>query len=132
MKSATDTEQDNFIAFISARPTSLRNLTPLEWWCTPESRLSYPRLSQMAIAILLIPAESAEPERTFSGARRTCSSDRLRLTCSRIEQIECLGSWLREGHIKPGYLAVTSLAEEEADDTTPDNEDELADLLYSL
>jgi hypothetical protein len=55
----------------------------------------------MAIDILSIPAESAEPERTFSGARRTASWDRLRLLIESIEKIECIGNWLREGHIRP-------------------------------
>jgi len=55
----------------------------------------------MAIAILSIPPESAEAERVFSGARRTCAWYRLRLSCSTIELIECIGSWLRQGIIKP-------------------------------
>jgi hAT family C-terminal dimerisation region len=33
----------------------------------------YPRLSKMALDILFIPAMSVEPERVFSGARRTIS-----------------------------------------------------------
>jgi hypothetical protein len=55
----------------------------------------------MAIAILSIPAESAEAERVFSGARRTCSWDRLRLTCKNIEIVECIGNWLKAGLIRP-------------------------------
>jgi hypothetical protein len=55
----------------------------------------------MAIDILSVPAESAEPERTFSGARRTARWDRLRLLIESIEKIECIGNWLREGHIRP-------------------------------
>lgn len=95
---------DNFMAFIQDDATDLNGQTPLEWWCQPEQRRLYPRLSQMAIAILSIPAESSEPERTFSGARRTCSWDRLRLSCSKIEMVECIASWLREGHIVPVHL----------------------------
>jgi hypothetical protein len=68
------------------------NCSPLEWWCRSEQRQRYPGLSHMAISILSIPAESSEPERTFSGARRTCSWDRSRLTCLNIEKIECIGS----------------------------------------
>ena len=37
----------------------------------------------------------------FSGARRTCRWDRLRLTCANIEKIECIGSWLHQGLITP-------------------------------
>jgi hypothetical protein len=55
----------------------------------------------MAIAILSIPAESSEPERTFSGARRTYSWVRLRLKSTTIEIIECIGNWLRLKHIRP-------------------------------
>ena len=66
----------------------------------------------MAIAILLIPPESAEPERVFSGARRTCSWDRLSLKTEKIEIIECLGNWLREGLIRPNYLNTMELSTE--------------------
>jgi hypothetical protein len=102
-KTADDTDNaDNFVAFVEAPPIKLgKDITPLGWWCDPTTRRRYPRLSRMAIAILSIPAESTEPGRTFSGARRTCSWDRLSLTCSKIEIVECIGSWLREGHIRP-------------------------------
>ncbi|KAJ0140832.1 Protein PNS1 [Fusarium oxysporum f. sp. albedinis] len=49
----------------------------------------------MAIDILSIPAMSADPERTFSGARRTISWDRMLLGASTIEKGECLKSWSR-------------------------------------
>jgi hypothetical protein len=42
---------------------------------------------------------SAEPERTFSGARRTQSWGRLRLSAENLERLECVGNWLRNGHI---------------------------------
>jgi hypothetical protein len=64
----------------------------------------YPRLYHMAMAILSIPAESSEPERAFSGSRRTCSWDRLILSCYNIQRIECIGSWIREGHIQLSSL----------------------------
>lgn len=94
---------DDFYRFINMEPIDLDGvkLTPLEWWCQPTQRRSYPRLSRMAITILSIPAESAEPERVFSGARRTCSWSRLRLTPRNIEVIECMGNWLKKGHIHP-------------------------------
>jgi hypothetical protein len=65
----------------------------------------------MAITILSIPAESAEAETAFSGARRTCSWERLRLKCVTTELIECIGNWLREGHILPLSQNELSLAE---------------------
>lgn len=92
------------MAFIEAEPIDIDDLTPLEWWYGSEQRRRYPRLSQMAIAILSILAELLELEQIFSGALRTCSWDRLRLSCSKIEIIECIGSWLREGHIRPVHL----------------------------
>jgi hypothetical protein len=48
----------------------------------------------MAIDILLIPAMSAEPERVFSGARRTISWERMQLGRENIRKIECLKSWI--------------------------------------
>ncbi|OBS17406.1 hypothetical protein FPOA_12058 [Fusarium poae] len=94
--------KDDFDSFISEAPIALaEDTTPLQWWCSEDVRTAYPRLSRMAIDILSVPAESAEPERTFSGARRTARWDRLRLLIENIEKIECIGNWLREGHIRP-------------------------------
>jgi hypothetical protein len=95
-----DTKQDDFDAFMRGKPIQI-DCTPLQWWSRLEQRTQYPRLSQMAIDILSIPSESAEPERAFSGARRTASWDRLRMSCQNLEKVECIGSWLREGLIVP-------------------------------
>jgi hypothetical protein len=51
----------------------------------------------MAINILSIPAMSTDPERVFSGARRTISWDRMLLGADTIEKGECLKSWIRSG-----------------------------------
>jgi len=51
----------------------------------------------MAIDVLSIPAMSAEPERVFSGARRTISWERMQLGEETIEKTECLKSWMRSG-----------------------------------
>ena len=64
------------------------------------------------MTILSIPAESSEPERAFSGSRRTCSWDRLRLSCLNIQRIECIGSWIREGYIRLSNLNGMGLAME--------------------
>ena len=93
------TDEDNVQLFINTRPIAIKPLTPLEWWCLPEQRQRYPRLHRMAIDILSIPPSSAEPERTFSGARRTQSWHRLRMTAENLERLECIGNWLRNGHI---------------------------------
>jgi hypothetical protein len=98
---AISTDSDNLDSFINALPLEI-DCTPLEWWSRLEQRTQYPRLSRMAIDILSIPSESAEPERAFSGARRTASWDRLRITCKNLEKVECIGgNWLREGLIVP-------------------------------
>jgi hypothetical protein len=93
---------DDFTSFINGMATDIPpDCTPLGWWCQLQQRRQYPKLSRMAISVLSIPAESSEPERTFSGARRICSWDRLRITCKTIEMIECTGNWLRQGLIRP-------------------------------
>jgi hypothetical protein len=54
----------------------------------------------MAIDILSIPAMSDEPERVFSGARRTVLWERGQLrteTIETIETIECLKHWKKSG-----------------------------------
>ena len=51
----------------------------------------------MAIDILSIPAMSDEPERVFSGARRTISWERARLGAETIEKLECLKHWHQSG-----------------------------------
>ena len=51
----------------------------------------------MAINILLIPAMSDEPERVFSGARRTISWERGQMTAETLELTECLKHWKKSG-----------------------------------
>ena len=80
----------------------------LEWWLAEERRTIWPRLSQMAIDVLSIPAMSDEPERVFSGARRTISWERMRLGMSNIEKTQCLKSWIASG--------LVSEVEEDEDD----------------
>lgn len=121
--------EDDFRIFVEL-PTFRIDCTPLQWWCRSEQRRQYPKLSRMAISILSIPAESSEPERTFSGARRSCSWDRLRLSCGNIERIECIGSWLREGHIRPLNLNGMGMPmEPEAEDDLEEIGDEDMDLV---
>ena len=97
---ASSAYTDDLDAFINVNPFKVQ-CTPLEWWCRSEQRSQYPRLRRMAIDILSIPSESAEPERAFSSARRTASWDRLRMSCQNLEKVECIGNWLREGLIVP-------------------------------
>ena len=65
----------------------------LQWWCIQEHQQRWPLLSQLAIDILSIPAMSAEPERVFSGARRTISWERAQLSPEQLEKAECLKYW---------------------------------------
>jgi len=51
----------------------------------------------MAIDILSIPPMSDEPERVFSGARRTVSWDRGQMELETIERRECLKHWKKSG-----------------------------------
>ena len=51
----------------------------------------------MAIDILSIPPMSDEPERVFSGARRTVSWDRGQMVLETIEMQECLKHWKKSG-----------------------------------
>ena len=70
---------------------------PLPGWLRDEPKERFLRLSKVAIDILSTPAMSADPERTFFGARRTISWDRMLLGASTIEKGECLKSWMRSG-----------------------------------
>ena len=65
----------------------------LEWWCQDQQRKRWPRLSYMAIDILSIPAMSDEPERVFSGGRRTVSWERAQMGAENLERVECLKHW---------------------------------------
>ncbi len=69
----------------------------LAWWCQDTQRQRWPRLSLMAIDILSILPMSDEPERIFSGARRTVSWDRGQIEPETIEMRECLKHWKRSG-----------------------------------
>ena len=75
----------------------LGKLTALQWWAQDPQRKKWPKLSQMALDILSIPAMSNEPERVFSRARRTISWERFLLGEETIEATECLKHWKRSG-----------------------------------
>jgi hypothetical protein len=75
----------------------------LVWWCQDVQRQRWPRLSLMAIDILTIPAMSDEPERVFSGGRRTISWDRGQMLPETLEQRECLKHWKKSGLIN-GFI----------------------------
>lgn len=88
--------QDEYELYIQESVTPITG-SALDWWLADERRKAWPRLSQLAIDILSIPAMSDEPERVFSGARRTISWDRMQLGVENIEKTQCLKSWLKSG-----------------------------------
>ena len=61
----------------------------------------------MAIDILSIPAMSDEPERIFSGARRTVSWERAQMGAKNLKRVECLKHWKRSS-ISDEILEVAS------------------------
>lgn len=89
--------QDEYEDYCSREPYSISQLSALEWWCEDTQRQRWPRLSYIAIDILLILAISDELERVFSGARRTITWERGQLDPENIEMTECLKHWKRSG-----------------------------------
>lgn len=67
----------------------------LSWWCAEPQKKRWPTLSLLAIDILSIPPMSDEPERTFSGARRTLSWERAQLSPGKLEELECSKNWIK-------------------------------------
>ena len=89
---------DEFDSFIDGNPVPLgERETSLSWWLEEVQRRTYPNLSLFAINILSIPAMSAEPERVFSGCRRTITWQQMRLGVKAVKEGECLKSWIRSG-----------------------------------
>ena len=70
-------------------------IPPLQWWLQDQQQKRFPRLSILAIEVFSIPAMSAEPERIFSGGRRTMRWDRASLSIETLEMLECQKNWLK-------------------------------------
>jgi hAT family protein len=81
--------QDEYEDYSNGEPYDIGKISALEWWCQDQQRKRWP-----------IPAMSDEPERVFSGARRTISWERAQLGAENIERVECLKHWLRSGIVK--------------------------------
>jgi hypothetical protein len=92
--------QDEYEDYISCDPYDITPTTALSWWLQEQQRKRWPKLSQMAIDILSMPAMSDEPERVFSGARRTISWERAQLDANQVEKGECLKHWLKSDILK--------------------------------
>lgn len=90
----TSDELDQYLS----EPCLIQNdKTALDWWLASEQRTRLPFLSIMAIDVFSIPAMSSEPERVFSGAKRTMSDHRMSMKTETVELLECLKSWFRLG-----------------------------------
>jgi hypothetical protein len=94
------TSQDEYQDYISGEPYDIGKMSALMWWCQDQQKKRWPRLSYMAIDILSIPAMSDEPERVFSGARRTLSWERAQMEPKTLEMVECLKHWKRSGILR--------------------------------
>jgi hypothetical protein len=66
---------------------------PLMWWV--KNRLTYPKLSRMALDYLSVPASSTAVERVFSLGRRLLPFTRCGLSAATMRTYLCLGSWCR-------------------------------------
>lgn len=75
---------------------------PVGWWVSQKS--SFPRLSQLALDILAIPAMAADTERTFSAAKLALTSQRHSMKPETLEQLQCLRNWVRGGAIQMGGI----------------------------
>ena len=96
LNSSEDEITDEWTLFQVSRAIKIE-CSPLSWWLQPEQQKNWPCLASMAIDVLSIPSMSDEPERVFSGGRRTISWERMRLGEQTIQAAECLKSWFREG-----------------------------------
>jgi hypothetical protein len=70
---ARSTSEGEYKDYNSQDSHSPRKIGALAWWLQDAQRQRWPRLALMAIDILSISPMSDEPERVFSGARRTVS-----------------------------------------------------------
>jgi hypothetical protein len=91
------TSEDQYEDYNCQDSHSPGKIGALAWWLQDAQRQRWPRLALMAIDILSIPPISDEPERVFSGARRTVSWDRGQIEAETIELRECLKHWKRSG-----------------------------------
>jgi hypothetical protein len=94
---ARPTSEDEYEDYNSQDSHSPGKGGALQWWLSDAQRQRWPRLALMAIDILSIPPMSDEPERCFSGARRTVSWDRGQLEAETIELRELLKHWKKSG-----------------------------------
>jgi hypothetical protein len=113
--------KDEFVEYTGNTVTSLDNdTTALDWWLHDDRQRAYPVLSRFAVMVLSAPAMSDEPERVFSGARRTITWTRMQLEVENIEKTQCLKSWLKSGIIDQLSGEVIEADEGSDDDNVED------------
>ena len=93
-------KKDEYELYCSEDSYEIHGLTSLQWWLLDEQQKRFPVLSKFALEVLSIPAMSDEPERVFSGERRTVSWERMSLGEDNIERIACIKSWYRSSILK--------------------------------
>jgi hypothetical protein len=86
--------KDEWYDYTGSEPYDIQE-SPLQWWSNIVQQQRWPFLSKLALEILSIPAMSDEPERVFSGARRTISWERAQLGVDQVERMECLKHWMK-------------------------------------
>ena len=87
---ARPTSKDEYKDYNSQDSHSPRKGGALAWWLSDAQKQRWPRLTLMAINILLIPPISDKLERCFSGARRTVTWDRGQIKAETIKLRELL------------------------------------------
>lgn len=84
--------------YIRMEPQETEN--PVDWWLAHQN--AFPMLSQLALDILAIPAMSTDCERSFSLAKLSLTSQRLSMSSTTLEALQCLKKWTRHGAVKLG------------------------------
>ncbi|OAA44445.1 Ribonuclease H-like protein [Cordyceps fumosorosea ARSEF 2679] len=92
---ATGSELDRYM-----RLESQETDDPVRWWMAHQG--SFPVLSQLALDVLAIPAMAADCERSFSLAKLSLTSQRLSMSSTTLEALQCLKNWTRHGAVKLG------------------------------
>ena len=93
------TVEDEYTAYITARqmksqhPNIRPKFHPLDWWMEPAQRREYPKLSQMAIDLLSVPAMPTDVERLFSAAKLCMTDLRSSMYASTLDKLQSLKSW---------------------------------------
>ena len=85
-------KKDNYEVYCSKDLIEISGLTSLQWWLLDAQQDRFPVLSKFALEVLSIPAMSDEPERVFSGERRTVSWERMSLSKDNIKRTACIKS----------------------------------------